>query len=50
MTMGKKTTSGRNSTLLVRKGGQWKIKAMIEGGWGDMPMPAGDKTAAGGAK
>jgi hypothetical protein len=50
MTMGKKATSGRNSTLLVRKGGEWKIKAMIEGGWGDMPMPAEGKTATSGAK
>jgi hypothetical protein len=34
-TMGGKTVTSRNSTLLVRKGGQWKVKAMVEGGWGD---------------
>jgi Domain of unknown function (DUF4440) len=48
MTMGGKTTSGRSSTVLVRKGGAWKIKAMMEGGWGDMPMPA--QGQAGGGK
>lgn len=46
MTMGGKTRSGRNSTLFVRKGGDWKIKAMVEGGWGDMPMPAQEQAAA----
>lgn len=45
MTHGKKTMAGRNSLLLVRKGGEWKIKAMMEGGWGDMPMP-GEATSA----
>ncbi|WP_242360761.1 MULTISPECIES: DUF4440 domain-containing protein [unclassified Anaeromyxobacter] len=51
MTMGKKKTTGRSALLLVRKGGEWKIKAMIEGGWGDMPgvsegqgAPAGSDT------
>jgi hypothetical protein len=39
MTMGKKKTAGRSSMLLVRKAGEWKIKAMVEGGWGDMAMP-----------
>lgn len=34
-TMGGKTITTRSSTLLVRKGGQWKIKALVEGGWGD---------------
>jgi hypothetical protein len=55
MTMGKKKTSGRSSMLVIRKGGEWKIKAMIESGWGDMggdaaagaPKPEGE---AGGAK
>lgn len=54
MTMGKKKTSGRSGMLVVRKGGEWKIKAMVESGWGDMaggaeggaPKPEG----AGGAK
>jgi ketosteroid isomerase-like protein len=48
MTTGKKTISGRSSTLFVRKGGEWKIKAMMEGGWGDMPMPG--QAQAGGVK
>lgn len=54
MAMGKKKTSGRSSMLVMRTGGEWKIKAMIESGWGDMgggaegaPKPEG---AAGGAK
>jgi len=36
MTAGNKTTSGRSSMILVRKEGQWRIKSMVEGGWGDM--------------
>lgn len=47
MIMGGKKISGRSSHLLVRKGGEWKAKAMIEGGWGD--MPAADATPAAGA-
>lgn len=36
MTMGNKKTTGRSSSLVVRKDGQWRIKSMAEGGWGDM--------------
>jgi uncharacterized protein (TIGR02246 family) len=36
MTMGKKSVTSRNSMLLVRRDGEWKVKAMAEGGWGDM--------------
>lgn len=43
MTMGKKKVAGRSSMLLVRKGGEWKVKSMVEGGWGDMPMPTEEK-------
>lgn len=39
MKMGPKKVSGTSGLLLVRKGGAWKAKAMVEGGWGDMPMP-----------
>jgi hypothetical protein len=39
MKMGPKKVSGTSGMLLVRKGGEWKAKAMVEGGWGDMPMP-----------
>jgi hypothetical protein len=38
MTMGGKKTSGRSGMLLVRIDGEWRTKAMMEGGWGDMPM------------
>jgi hypothetical protein len=40
MKMGPKKASGTSGLLLVRKAGEWKAKAMVEGGWGDMPMPA----------
>jgi ketosteroid isomerase-like protein len=39
MTMGPKKVTGTSGLVLVRKGGEWKAKAMVEGGWGDMPMP-----------
>jgi len=45
MTAGGKTTTGRNSVILIRKGGEWKVKAMMEGGWGDLPTP-GEAPAA----
>jgi Domain of unknown function (DUF4440) len=36
MTAGNKTTTGRSSMILIRKDGQWRVKSMVEGGWGDM--------------
>lgn len=36
ITHGTKTIRARNSTLLVRKDGRWFVKAMVEGGWGDV--------------
>ena len=45
MKAGGKTTTGRNALLLIRRGGEWKVKAMVEGGWGDLPMP-GEAPAA----
>lgn len=36
MTMGKKSMTSRNTSILVRKDGKWLVKAMMEGGWGDM--------------
>src|SRR6266568_1059674 len=36
MTASNKTTAGRSATIVVRKDGQWRIKSMAEGGWGDM--------------
>lgn len=43
MTMGKKSITSRNTSILVRKDGKWLVKVMMEGGWGDMmasPPPA----------
>ena len=45
MTVGQKRTTGRSATLLVRTNGQWRIKSMAEGGWGDM-MEGKPATAA----
>lgn len=45
MKEGGKTMTGRNALIFIRKGGEWKVKAMMEGGWGDMPMP-GEAPAA----
>jgi len=36
MTMGKKSIASRNTSILVRRDGKWLVKAMMEGGWGDM--------------
>jgi hypothetical protein len=40
MTMGKTKMSGRNSSLLIKRDGQWKWKSMVEAGWGGMAPPA----------
>lgn len=45
MKEGGKTMTGRNALILIRKGGEWKVKAMMEGGWGDMPA-TGEAPAA----
>jgi len=54
MSMGKKSMTSRNTSILVRKGGKWLVKAMMEGGWGDMMAaspqgapPQGAASAAG---
>jgi hypothetical protein len=44
LTMGGKKYNGRNTALLVKRDGNWKWKAMVEPGWGDMPS-----TGVGGA-
>jgi hypothetical protein len=48
MAMGKKVVTSRNTTILVRKDGKWLMKAMMEGGWGDMmaAQPQGEPAAA----
>jgi hypothetical protein len=50
ITMGKnKPFTTRNSMLLARVGGEWKVKAMVEGGWGDAMAGAGHGDGAAGA-
>jgi hypothetical protein len=39
MTMGKQKFSGRNSSMVVKRDGQWKWKTMAEAGWGGMSEP-----------
>jgi hypothetical protein len=39
MTTGKQKMSGRNTSQLVKVGGQWKYKVMTEAGWGGMGEP-----------
>jgi len=34
ITMGKRTFSTRSALLVVRTAGKWKVKSMVEGGWG----------------
>jgi hypothetical protein len=46
--MGAKTMTVRNTTLAIRREGKWLVKAMAEGGWGDM-MQQMEGTASGGA-
>jgi uncharacterized protein (TIGR02246 family) len=47
MTTGGKTLRTRNSTLLIRRDGKWLVKAMAEGGWGDMMAAQSQGTASG---
>jgi ketosteroid isomerase-like protein len=47
MTQGGKTLAGKNSMIVVRKDGQWRVKAMAEGGWGDMMAAEAPGTATG---
>ncbi len=44
MTMGKNKMPGRNTSVVVKTGGMWKWKSMVEAGWGEM-MPNMAKTA-----
>jgi hypothetical protein len=46
MKMGGKTVRGKSAMLLVRRGGEWKAKAMMEGGWGDAPLGGGAEAAS----
>jgi hypothetical protein len=47
MTMGGKTITSRNSMFVVRRDGKWLVKAMAEGGWGDMMAQMPSATAGG---
>ncbi|BDG05965.1 nuclear transport factor 2 family protein [Anaeromyxobacter oryzae] len=46
-TMGKQKVSARDALQLVRVDGKWRIKSMIEGGWGDMMGPASAASTGG---
>jgi hypothetical protein len=48
MTQGGKTITSRSSMLLVRVDGKWRVKAMAEGGWGDLMGKAGQGAASAG--
>ncbi len=47
MRKGGKTVTSRNSTFLVRRDGKWRVKAMAEGGWGDLVAASPPETASG---
>jgi hypothetical protein len=40
MQAGPRSVTMRNHTLLIKRDGKWLIKAMAEGGWGDVMAPA----------
>jgi hypothetical protein len=48
MGAGAQPVTSRSSMLVVRKGGEWRVKAMAEGGWGDAMGDQGN--AASGAQ
>ncbi len=54
--MGKSTVTIRSSSLVIRKDGQWRMKSVVESGWGDSDLVRSgqrprnvedDRTAAG---
>jgi uncharacterized protein (TIGR02246 family) len=47
MTQGGKSITARTAMLLARTDGKWRVKAMVEGGWGDA-MAQGQGGASGG--
>jgi uncharacterized protein (TIGR02246 family) len=49
MTHGGKTMTSRSSSLFIRRDGKWRVKAMAEGGWGDMMGAEGTASGASGA-
>ena len=47
MTQGGKTVTSRNSAFLIRRDGKWRVKAMAEGGWGDVVAAPPREAASG---
>ncbi len=47
MTQGGKTLTTRNSMVLIRTDGKWRVKSMAEGGWGDKMNQSQQGTASG---
>jgi uncharacterized protein (TIGR02246 family) len=43
--MGGKSITTHSASLVVRKGGEWRIKSMVAGGWGDAMSAAMAKSA-----
>ena len=50
MTQGGKSITSRNSMVLLRKDGKWRVKSMAEGGWGDMMNQPQHGTASSGSQ
>jgi hypothetical protein len=46
LTIGKQKVSGRSTELLVKRGGKWMVKTMVEAGWGDMEKAKQDAAPA----
>ncbi len=44
-TVGKVKTTGKNATLVVKVGADWKLKSMVEAGWGGMSAAPAAKPA-----
>lgn len=47
MTTGGRTLTTHNSMFVIRRDGKWLVKAMAEGGWGDMMAAGSQGTASG---
>ena len=44
-TLDKKPTTWKSGALMIKKDGKWMMKAMVETGWGDIPMPGSSKSS-----
>jgi len=45
MSMGKMKHKFHSACIVTKVGDKWKVKQMLEAGWGDMPPPAAPKAA-----